>query len=233
MASVLAQAHALGEIPNLSRVDDGDGQAGVNNVADQRAFVSTRRFDDDHLQSGKQAEFVDQLSESLGVVGASESPCQRTHMNVELVFGNVDADPGRSSNVRIQNGIIPVLQMRTRAGSDAGTVLAAVRAWTKGAPAILLCDGVLNTRARSICRAPGSLRLFACAQSRRLPGLHCTLLPSFRQHTRHREEESKDKICIADLPHVLWAAPDRRHNAVERRRRWHAGPILVNSKFRP
>jgi len=44
----------LGEIPNLSRVDDGDGEIGIDDVADERPFVPAGGFDDDHLQSWMQ-----------------------------------------------------------------------------------------------------------------------------------------------------------------------------------
>ena len=104
-------------------------------------------------------------------------------MDIKLILSDVDPNKYMRTKWSSRNGIHPVLQIRTRDNGSRSTVLAAVRAGTNGEAAILLCDGVLITKARSICRLPGSLRLFACAQSRRLPGLHYTAFTSFWQHT--------------------------------------------------
>ena len=174
-----AVSQALGEVSGLSGIDDGHRLSGVNEIAHERSLVTTGGFNDDELQGGELLQLPQQLFMSLEIIRERIPLGQRSHVDVELMFGDINTDPGwnadRSGSC---DGVNPVLQMRTRLGFR-GTVLAAVRAGTKGVAAILLCDGVLSTWAQSICRAPGSLRLFAGAQSRRLPGLQYTSFTSF------------------------------------------------------
>lgn len=81
------------------------------------------------------------------VVGEGESLGVRSNMDVELLFGDIDPDPGGSG--RRGDGIDPVLQIRTRVPGRSASVLAAVRAGTREASAILLCDGLLKTKTQS------------------------------------------------------------------------------------
>lgn len=174
-----AMPESLGKVSCLSGIDDGHRLSGINEMTDERSLVASRGFDDDQLQRGELLQLFQELFITRQVIGKGIPLGQRSNMNVELIFGDINSYPG-GDNVGSgrSDGVDPVLQMRTRVGVR-GTVLAAVRAGTKGVAAILLCDGVLSTWARSICRAPGSLRLFASAQSRRLPGLQYTSLTSF------------------------------------------------------
>ena len=75
-------------------------------------------------------------------------------MDVKLILSNIDPNKYVRIKWSSRNGIHPVLQIRTRDNGSRSTVLAAVRAGTNGEAAILLCDGVLNTKARSIYRPP-------------------------------------------------------------------------------
>lgn len=179
-----SMSESPGKVTCLSGIDDGDGLFRIDEKADERSFVATRGLDDDELQVCQRSLLLEQFFIALPCVREGVPIVERSDMHIEFIFGNVDSHPdAKRSGCR--DGVHPVLQMRTRV-DDRTTVLAAVRAGTKGAAAILLCDGILNTKARPICRAPRSRRLFACAQRRRLPGLHYTTITSLWQHTRHR-----------------------------------------------
>ena len=149
---------SFGKVACLSRIDDGDGNVGLNELADEGSFVSSGSLDDEELKCRELFEMHDELLESLEVI--CQRPCFRewSNMNVELVLGNIDANKygrshgcdrsshGRRSNHgRNRDGFYPVLQMRTRNNGIRSPVHAAVRAGTNGDTAIMLCDGVLIT----------------------------------------------------------------------------------------
>lgn len=175
-----AVAESLSEVTGLLGIDDGDGHGGVNEITDKRSFVSSGGFHNDQLNFGQFLNFGQELAEPFLVVVERPSLGQRSDVDIKLTLCDINADPEWDGCAGCGvDGVDPVLQMRTRAGVIRVTVQAAVRAMTRGAAAILLCDGVFGTKARSIYRAPGSLRLFADAQRRRLPGLHYTPFTSF------------------------------------------------------
>ena len=98
-------------------------------------------------------QLSEELFEALQFVGKGIAFSNGSDVNIKLIFGDIDSNPDGDDFGRCCDGIHPVLQMRTRV-INVVTVLAAVRAGTKGAAAILLRDGVLSTRTRSIYRAP-------------------------------------------------------------------------------
>jgi hypothetical protein len=71
--------------------------------------------------------------------------------NVEIERGLGDVDTDRNL-VRAIHGEFPFLPMRARAFLGSATAPATVRACFQRPAAIQLCDGVVSTQARSICR---------------------------------------------------------------------------------
>lgn len=133
-------SEGFGEVSGLAGIDDGDGESGVDEVTDEGAFVSAGSFDDDDGDGGVLAETFGELFETGLIVGAGPSLGQGTNMDVELGLSDIDSDV--EGNLGSVDGTDPVLQIRTRGGGSRGTVLAAVRAGTRGAAAIRLCGGV-------------------------------------------------------------------------------------------
>lgn len=136
---------APGEVTGLSGIDDSDGYGGIDQMADERSLVTTGSFDDDQLEGWVLTEFMDECVVPLGIVGQTQVLGQWPEVNVELVLGNVNSHPEGNGSAGGTDSLHPVLQMRTRFGGCLATVLAAVRAGIRGAAAILLRDGVLNT----------------------------------------------------------------------------------------
>lgn len=166
------------EVASLSGIDDGHGEIRIDENADQSSFITSGGLDDEELECGELAELFQELVESFRIIFESPLFRQGSNVHVKLIFGDINPNKyGWRSGVS-RDGADPVLQMRTRGGGSRDTVLAAVRAGTRGDAAIMLRDGVLITKAQSICRTPWSRRLFACAQRRWLHGLHYTTFTS-------------------------------------------------------
>ena len=70
-------------------------------------------------------------------------------VQIERGLGDVDSD---CNLVRAIPGAIPFLPMRARAPWGGATAQATVRACFQRPAATQLCDGVMSTQARSICR---------------------------------------------------------------------------------
>ena len=172
-------AESFRKVSCLSRIDDGNGNIGIDEMTDERSLVASRGLDNEELQRRELLQVLDEFFITLQVIGECPLQRERTHMHVELVLGDIDPNEHGGWTRSDRDGVSPVLQIRTRSGFSRSTVHAAVRAFTGGDAAILLCDGVLSTKARSIYRTPGSQRLFASAQRRWLPGVHYTAFTSF------------------------------------------------------
>ena len=102
-------AQGLGEVSDLSRIDDGEEMSGGEEFDDEQAFVSAGGVDDDQTGFGF-GQVVEKFSPSFRVVGKGEWCCFGEHVGGERFLGDVNAD--KSGNVL--RGEIPSLQMRAR-----------------------------------------------------------------------------------------------------------------------
>ena len=90
-----AVSQPLGKVSCLSRIDNGHRLSGINEMADKRSLVATRGFDDDELQGGELLELPQELFVPLEIIGEGIPLGQRSNMNVELIFGDINSDPQR------------------------------------------------------------------------------------------------------------------------------------------
>jgi hypothetical protein len=86
-------AEGFGEVADLSGVDDGDGVSGGDEFGDEGEVVGSGGFEDDEtgLRCG---ELVLELVASFGVGGDAERGLGGKEMDIEVVFGDIDADEG-------------------------------------------------------------------------------------------------------------------------------------------
>ena len=142
------QAEAASEIADPAGIDDGHVVAGVEELSDELPLVAAGGFEDDAAARRLREERLELLM-SGGVVGQGMSLTGGEEVEIERGFGNVDSDP---SEVRAIHGVVPFLPMRARTTRGLATAPATVRAGFQSPAAIQLCDGVLSTESRSICR---------------------------------------------------------------------------------
>ena len=121
-------SQSFGKVTCLSRIDNSDGNVGINEMADESTFVSPGGLDDQELKSGELLEMSDELIEPLSFICQSPFFRKWSNMNIEFVLGDINTYEYWRSNVSDRDGVDPVLQMRTRDGGSRSTVLAAVRA---------------------------------------------------------------------------------------------------------
>ena len=106
-------AHRSGEVADLARVDDAERQPGCGERCSDVCLVAASGFQDDegNREAGEAAR---ESFKPLRVPRNMEGLVQRPEMNVETVFGHVDADEDGGLFVHD-----PTLQMRARARAAA------------------------------------------------------------------------------------------------------------------
>ena len=143
------QAQGPGEIADPFGIDDGDVVAGIEEVGDDLALVAAGGFEDDETIGG--------IGEQLA--GAARCPA----VVLARVWVCPEGRRWRSSvalatsipiqaQVRAIHGDVPFLPMRARAAFGAARLRRLFGLDFQRPATILLCDGVLSTEARSICR---------------------------------------------------------------------------------
>src|SRR5439155_27023701 len=126
------------------------------------ALVAAGGFQNDEAGAGRGEQLAELPVSSIRVGQVLSLPGGKD-VKIERGLGNVDSDPGL---VRAIHGDIPFLPMRARAAFGAAPAQATVRACFQRPAAILLCDGVLSTLTRSICRRPLRVWLRSHTRSR-------------------------------------------------------------------
>jgi len=142
------QSQGLGEIAGPFGIDDGDTVAGFGEIGDDFAFVAARGFEHDETVS-RTGEQLFELLMTRGGVGQAVVLLRGKEMKIERGLSDVDAD---RNLVRAIHGDVPFLPMRARAAVGPAPAPATVRARFQRPATIQLCDGVMSTEARSICR---------------------------------------------------------------------------------
>ena len=162
---LLQATRRAGELAGPLRVDQRDRDAGREQLAGQAAVQPAGRLDDDQLDRRERAQLRDEPDDPVGVVGYVDPLANGVEVAVEHRLGDVDADDdGNGRRIVFMHGGFPALRMRTAAR---GGVQPAVRVKYTRPPTISLCDGVLNTGTRSICRRPPRRGLLATLRSPR------------------------------------------------------------------
>ena len=147
-------SHAVGKITNLSRIDDDNGQRGIEQFGCDGAFVAAGSFKNNQCD-GLVFEGLTELAMAFGRVWQACFEDVWAGGDVKGFFCDINTDIDR-----FRHGNLPYLQMRTRRTCGKSAVQTAVRACPTGAARIPLCDGLgdLNTIDLSSPAGVGSAR---------------------------------------------------------------------------
>lgn len=130
-------AQSLGVIADLPRIDDRDQVPRLREFGGDGAFITSAGFEDDQA-GARRRQLRKQSLAAGGRVVETVADALRGDMDIELVFGDVDADERGD----VFHGGVPSLRMRARATRTPVPALAAVRALSKRPATILLTHGL-------------------------------------------------------------------------------------------
>ena len=128
--------HTIGEITNLSRIDNNHWQRGIEQFGCNRAFIAAGSFKDDK-SDGVVFKVLTELVIAVRCVRQTGFDEVGTGGDMKGFFCDIDTDIDR-----FRHGNLPYLQMRTRRTCGKSAVQTAVRACPTGAARIPLCDGL-------------------------------------------------------------------------------------------
>jgi len=142
------QAESLGEISRPFGIDHGHVIPLIEQVGDELSLITACGFQNDAAGSWVREQLF-KLPMTGGVIRQSVFLTGGKEVEVERGLGDVDSDP---SEVRAIHGGVPFLPMRARGRLWGLAAPATVRVRFQRPAAIQLCDGVVSTETRSICR---------------------------------------------------------------------------------
>lgn len=112
-------AESAGEVPDLTGVDDGDDESGIEKVNGESPFEAAGGFEDDEAGTDG-SQMIEDATDPLVVIIQDQTGSLREDTDIESPLGDVDADEGLKGGGTIIHDRTPVLPMRARATGRPG-----------------------------------------------------------------------------------------------------------------